>query len=399
MRTLRHSFKFNRRKKQLKSGQSASVEIEMRYRSERKWRSIGISLESHQWDVKNERVIKHELEREYNVRLNEIRLKADRFFMDCQNSGSRFSLTALIDHLEGNKTGLTLTGYMWQELEIMNISAGTHLVYSSLIRKLEQYKEVLLSDVDYTFTAQLENWLLARKSGRESKTLQQSTVSKDLGYLKSFLKKAVQRGLLDKNPFDIHKIKRVKKHQEGLTREELTAIEQVELINQVEMFIRDAFLFMCYSSFRFSDVLDLEHGVKVKHLKIKAGQRWLIKESKKTGVSYKVPVDDTFGGAKFLIDRYIEGKSKEDFIFKPYNNRNFNKGLKAVKEKAGIERNITAHIGRHTFGMLVLEKPDVKLSDLKVMMGHKSLESTQKYSRATERSIGDKMRKANKKIG
>ena len=56
-----------------------------------------------------------------------------------------------------------------------------------------------------------------------------------------------------------------------------------------------------------------------------------------------------------------------------------NKQLKRVATKAGIEKNITTHVGRHTFATLLLTK-GAGIYDVQELLGHHDVKVTQVYA-------------------
>ena len=63
--------------------------------------------------------------------------------------------------------------------------------------------------------------------------------------------------------------------------------------------------------------------------------------------------------------------------------------LRKLKNKAGVERDITPHVFRHTFATLLLEK-DVDIKYIQLLLGHSSIMTTQIYThvnKAKQRQI------------
>lgn len=58
-----------------------------------------------------------------------------------------------------------------------------------------------------------------------------------------------------------------------------------------------------------------------------------------------------------------------DFGF-PLNPDNYGKAVTAVKERAGIQRNIHPHMFRHTFVSILLSNPDIGVATVAAEAGH-----------------------------
>lgn len=69
----------------------------------------------------------------------------------------------------------------------------------------------------------------------------------------------------------------------------------------------------------------------------------------------------------------------DDFVFHLPAKANVDAALKRIAKKVGIEKNISFHCSRHTFGILV-QAVTGNIETTKKLMGHKSLKSTTIYA-------------------
>ena len=72
-------------------------------------------------------------------------------------------------------------------------------------------------------------------------------------------------------------------------------------------------------------------------------------------------------------------KGNDDFVFHLPAKANVDAALKRIAKKVGIEKNISFHCARHTFGILV-QAVTGNIETTKKLMGHKSLKSTAIYA-------------------
>lgn len=86
----------------------------------------------------------------------------------------------------------------------------------------------------------------------------------------------------------------------------------------------------------------------------------------------------------FMDDR--KDYSDPEFLEKQVSAKNalVNKYLTEVKKKAEIDEHISFHIARHSFAQLA-NKKDIRLLDIKDMLGHSSVDTTMSYLE----SLGD----------
>mgnify|MGYP001515478440 FL=1 len=60
-----------------------------------------------------------------------------------------------------------------------------------------------------------------------------------------------------------------------------------------------------------------------------------------------------------------------------------NKQLKRIAEKVGIEKNISTHVGRHSYATALLTS-DIPLPVIKEMLGHSDIKVTQIYAKVVD---------------
>lgn len=106
---------------------------------------------------------------------------------------------------------------------------------------------------------------------------------------------------------------------------------------------------------------------------------------------------EIIGPEKELLEKraYIVRKSfgPKGRLF-PWSTRWFQKLLHKYGEKAGLpEHKCTPHKLKHTCAMLAVES-GMKIHELKVKLGHKSLDSTAQYLRITQKQADDAWAKA-----
>ncbi len=153
--------------------------------------------------------------------------------------------------------------------------------------------------------------------------------------------------------------------------------------------VRDAFIFQCFTGFAFQDIFALtkENIVMVGN----SGERWLIKDRGKTGVSEMVPILPL---VEELIQKYATHPSclKNGTMMPVKSNTKYNGYLKELADICGIERELNTHLARHTFADMMLNN-GVPLEDVSKMLGHKSIRTTQRYCKVKKYRISENMAK------
>ena len=147
--------------------------------------------------------------------------------------------------------------------------------------------------------------------------------------------------------------------------------------------IRRAFALTCFAGIRFCDVKELTYGdVDYENKIISFRQRKTEGHSRRSGVV--IPLNETLLS---IVGQKPEEATSETRIFTlPANNSgdNSNHFLKQWTKAAGIDKHITWHCGRHSFGTQLLNNgANVKVvADL---LGHSSLKYVEVYVRAVDK--------------
>lgn len=187
---------------------------------------------------------------------------------------------------------------------------------------------------------------------------------------KKMIKHAYRKKLLKDNVLDLveRKVKGKAKKKDILTIDELKTLAATETESSE---IRKAFLFCCVTGLRWCDVKVL----KWKNIKIDSKQMEVTQS--KTGEVVTIPLNDT---AIKLLGK--AGKPDKDVFVLPTANA-ANKTLKAWVKRAKIEKAITWHNARHSFGTNLIFN-DVDVLTASKLLGHTSMKHTQRYVKAAE---------------
>lgn len=218
----------------------------------------------------------------------------------------------------------------------------------------------------------------------------QTTIYHKLNIIRLVWNMAKDRGLVDGSayPFGRNKIKmRLGKSAKiGLNEMELRAIEGLVLEKGTELWhTRNIFLFSFYfAGMRVSDVL------RTKWSDIVDGRLYYTMGKNNKPGSVKLP-----NKVKPIIEVYRnEQQNKNDFIFPELKKANlmdekdiyrktrtaskkFGDHLKVIAEKLGIEKNISMHIARHSFGNI--SKGNIPPDVLQLLYRHTHISTTINY--------------------
>lgn len=185
--------------------------------------------------------------------------------------------------------------------------------------------------------------------------------------------KAVKCGILRANPFyqmqkaDIF-AKPKTTSKSFLTPDELKRFMASEEMSPGVREAQRAFGFACLTGLRISDI----RALRWSDIKCSETTDTLIIVQQKTGILNAVPICSTARG-------WMPQRGKDDRVFHLPAHANVDAALKRIARKVGIEKNISFHTARHTFGTLI-QAATGDIETTKKLMGHRSLKSTTVYA-------------------
>ncbi len=147
--------------------------------------------------------------------------------------------------------------------------------------------------------------------------------------------------------------------------------------------IRNAFIFCLYTGMRWCDVKDLTFGNFDFANKILTYEQNKTKGHSKHS-SVTLPLTDAL--LELVADKMDDAK-KDDLVFHLPSHTMCLKALKRWTKRAGIDKHITWHCARHSFGTNMAATAAQKGFSVRVvqeMMGHSSLKYTERYTRVVD---------------
>ena len=165
---------------------------------------------------------------------------------------------------------------------------------------------------------------------RDVKEMRNTTIGKQLSFLKWFLRWAFKKGLHQNNDYDSYKpkLKSTQKKIIFLTWEELNKLREFEIPAAKQAFdrVRDVFLFQCFTGLRYSDVFNLRRSdIKGDHIEV---------TTVKTSDSLIIELNNH---SKAILDKYKDVAFEDDKVLPVITNQKMNDYLKELAELAGID--------------------------------------------------------------
>ena len=168
---------------------------------------------------------------------------------------------------------------------------------------------------------------------RDVKEMRNTTIGKQLSFLKWFLRWAFKKGVHQNNAYDSYKpkLKSTQKKIIFLTWDELNRLREFKIPSNKQALerVRDVFLFQCFTGLRYSDVFNLRRSdIKDDHIEV---------TTVKTSDSLIIELNNH---SKAILDKYKDVAFEDDKVLPVITNQKMNDYLKELAEMAGINEPI-----------------------------------------------------------
>lgn len=326
------------------------------------YKNIGHYIDIEDWDEKNLRIKKsHPNAKSLNSLLSSKLTEVNKGLMNLQSEDGDVSATQIKRNIYKPISSLTFFDYAKEHLDALEADKKmnrytTDSALITYIRDFHKSKELHFQEINLRFLKRFKTYLMGNRNLTETSALNVMVLIR-LIYNRAIADKVVSKDLypFGKGSF---KIKFPQTIKIGLNKKEITKLENVQNLSEVQRHSLNVWLFSFYfAGMRVSDVLYTKWSMVY-------DGRLNYRMSKNTKiVSLKIPQK------AFIILRYYESNKNgaDDFIFPEmkkadfsnakdvYNKikvatSKFNKNLKSIVKIAGINKKVTMHIARHSFG-------------------------------------------------
>ena len=305
-----------------------------------------------------------------------------------------FTLDELVDAIKGKTPPpQTIMEYVLiKEKELENkkgydIAVTTWYKYQRGIRYFKDFmsekkgiKNIPVSKIDDVFIMEFFTFLQKEKgNGHNSATSLMFCFNK-------ILKPAVKHKVIKYNPFTDVVLSRKPVNREYLEAEEIALLENLEGLSYEEKTKRDIFLFAIYTGFAYGDFKLFGK----EHIRQNSDGSYYINHPRaKNGVMSIIPL---LPPAIRILESYSSTGDFRDFNWRITSNQKLNKGLKVLAQKAGIQKTLFIHLGRHTFATTITMSNGISMESVSKMLGHTSIKHTQLYARIVAEKVKSEMR-------
>ena len=286
--------------------------------------------------------------------------------------------------------------------ELATWSKGTLTKHKTMLNHLKDFRKTLyFEDINHDLLYKFEAHLIGKK-------LSNNYTHKSMKDIKTFLNWATKNGYnktIHYQTFSPKFSDETKSDDSvnlfALSEEELAAVMSFPTHRAAIDRTRHAFVFACFTSLRFSDVIDLRWS------NIDGDMIDCVAD--KTNKRHRIPLSVE---AKRILELYPRDPSEKDpRVFSKISNQQFNKHLKEVGRLAGLTDNwtivrqcgrekvtetrpkyelLSSHVARRTFITMCLRK-GMQAEDIRAITGHTTSDMMMTYVKFNDDSKREKM--------
>lgn len=268
---------------------------------------------------------------------------------------------------DNNDASMTFIDFIKQDMDRRGMKGGTMKNHKTVLHALINFGKIVhFKDLTYANISDFD--ITLRKTVKS-----QPVLYKRHNTLNSYIKEAIRRKLITNNPYDEFHCKKGRS-KTPLTLDEVEIKKLVDYKPTCEKLekIRDMYLFQCMTGLAFVDMQEFSKD-KLSHID---GSMVINSQRVKTEESYIIPL---FAAALEIAEKY-------NFSFPRISNQKYNDYIKVLASHAGINKVLTSHTARHTYGTYLINR-GVPVSVIQRAMGHAKITQTLEYAKLSARSV------------
>ena len=362
--------------------------------------SSKLKIEERLWSVKSGRATgKSRVAVELNREINKINLSIHAHYRDILERTGTVTAQDVKNAFQGiataQKTLLVLFGEMMLDFQSrigIDRAESTYRKYINIRKQVKRFlkvkykvQDIPLNQLDLTFIEAFDFHL------RVERKMTDETVSSTMLVLFKVVRIALHRKLIINPPFFGYKLKKPDFKIRSITKDEFQRLISTPIESKSQCFIRDMFVFAAFTGLPYIDLKQLTWKEIVKE---EDGSLWISTDRQKTGMPFHVKLLDI---PMRIIEKY-RGLAEGDSVFKMLGHGRTNYALKIIAKHCDITTPLSFHVARHCFASELCLSQGVPIESVSRMMGHKNIQTTQRYARVNNEKIGNDMKLLSQRI-
>lgn len=359
-----------------------------------------LKIEERLWSVKSGRAIgKSRVAVELNREINKINLSIHAHYKDILKRTGKVTVIELKNAFQGiataQKTLLALFGEMMGDFKGrigIDRAQSTYKQYEVLYKQLKQFlreeyhvEDIPLTELDLPFIEALNFFF------RVKRRMNPRTVKARIILVNRAIRLALHRRIITRPPFDGFELEKTELKNKSLTNDELDLLMQTPLKSGTQQFIRDMFLFSTFTGLAYADL----HKLSWKDIITEDdGSLWISANRQKSHTEFNVKLLNI----PIQIMEYYKGLASDGKVFPHMSLGQVNVGLKRIARNCGINRALSFHQARYTFASQICLSQGVPIESVSRMLGHKHIQTTQRYARLNNEKISNDMQQLSARL-
>jgi len=359
-----------------------------------------LSVPENLWNVKSGRAIgKSRVAVELNREINKINLLIHSHYKEILHRTGKVTATEVKNAFQGiataQKTLLVHFKDMAEEFRQrigIDRSANTYPKYNVAYKNLKRFlnekyhiQDIPLNQLDLPFIEAYDYYL------RVERRLKAESIVSIVVLLLKAVRIALHRNMITYPPFLGYKLGKPEFQQRSLSAEEFERLISTPLKSTSQSFIRDLFVFAAFTGLSFIDLKQLTWKDIVTE---EDGSLWISMSRQKTDIPFNVKLLDI---PIRIMEKY-KGLSKDNHVFSVLSIGRINDALKVIAKHCNITTNVSFHVARHCFASQLCLSQGVPIESVSRMMGHRNIQTTQRYARVNNEKIGNDMKQLSQRL-
>lgn len=331
---------------------------------------LDIAVTSAEWDPVTERIKGRGQEvKDKNLIISNTKAKISDILVRARLTGEPLTKEGFIALYRRPAETMNFVDYARRHLDELKtaLQPQTMRHHKAALKKLEDYAANLqISDITpewlQTYAAHL----------RKHYDNNPGTIRKNMCVIRMHYYAAMRAGKVKTNPFEVYKLPAADPAVIYLTEEELNSLAALYgsgTLPDNEQEVLRFFLFMAFTGMHISDAKGLQieqvMGGEIHYRRIKTHTRVNIPLSKP---------------AARLVEHYRAGRGRGNLFRDLPTDQAFNRVIKRVCKRVGINKPVSAKAARHTFATIYYKLNSGDLGTLSKLLGHTSVNTTMIYA-------------------
>lgn len=331
---------------------------------------LDIAVTSAEWDPVTERIKGRGQEvKDKNLIISNTKAKISDILVRARLTGETLTKEGFIALYRRPAETMNFVDYARRHLDELKtaLQPQTMRHHKAALKKLEDYAANLqISDITpewlQTYAAHL----------RKHYDNNPGTIRKNMCVIRMHYYAAMRAGKVKTNPFEVYKLPAADPAVIYLTEEELNSLAALYgsgTLPDNEQEVLRFFLFMAFTGMHISDAKGLQieqiMGGEIHYRRIKTHTRVNIPLSKP---------------AARLVEHYRAGRGRGNLFRDLPTDQAFNRVIKRVCKRVGVNKPVSAKAARHTFATIYYKLNSGDLGTLSKLLGHTSVNTTMIYA-------------------